>query len=315
VRKNEEAYDHVYVLHHPDEERPAARPLRTAPAYDRQRAMGAQFGQVNGWERPNYYAPPGFDDQAARSFRRGGWWEYARAEARAIREAAGIIDASAFTKHRVAGPGATRFLDWFTTNRLPKVGRLTLTYALTGAGTTRSEYTVVRLGDDDYYLISAGAWTDYDADYLRKAAQDRMQDFGYIEIQDITTQWGVLAIAGPRARAVLGALVRDAAPDTVLSNQRFPWLSMRPIELGMCPVRAIRVAYTGELGWELHHPWAHARKTGCGRKNPIAPLVPNWVATPPRWRRAWIVSSTWTRISMARRRCWPPASGRAVSPC
>ncbi len=89
ARKNEEAYSHVYVLHHPDEERPACRPLRTSPAYDRQKAAGAQFGQVNGWERPNYYAPEGFDDHAARSFRRGGWWEHARAEAEASARAWG----------------------------------------------------------------------------------------------------------------------------------------------------------------------------------------------------------------------------------
>ena len=254
VQKNEECYSHVFILHHPDEEREAARPLRTAPAYDRQKAQGAQFGQVNGWERPNYYAPEGFDDHAARSFRRGGWWQYAVEEARAIREGVGLIDATAFTKHVVKGPGATAFLDWFTCNKLPKVGRINLTYALTDAGTTRTEYTIVRLAEEEYYLVSAGAWTAYDADYLRKSAADKAGEFGYIEIQDVTTQWGVFAIAGPKSRDVLNALVRDAAPETALSNARFPWLSMREIELGMCPVRAIRVAYTGELGWELHHP-------------------------------------------------------------
>ncbi|WPZ22377.1 FAD-dependent oxidoreductase [Sulfitobacter faviae] len=254
ARKNEEAYDHVYILHHPDEERPACRPLRTSPAYDRQAARGAQFGQVNGWERPNYFAPEGFSDHDSRSFRRGGWWQYAVEEAKAIREGVGLIDATAFTKHLVRGPGATAFLDWFTCNKLPSVGRINLTYALTGAGTTRTEYTIVRLAQDEYYLVSAGAWTAYDSDYLRKAIADRMPEVGYVECHDVTTQWGVFAIAGPKSRDVLGALVRDAAPETVLGNKRFPWLTMRDIELGMVPVRAIRVAYTGELGWELHHP-------------------------------------------------------------
>ena len=257
ARKNEECYDHVYILHHPDEERPACRPLRTAPAYDRQKARGAQFGFVNGWERPNYYGPldaPETFDHDARSFRRGDWWQYAVEEAKAIREGVGLIDATAFTKHVVKGPGATRFLDWFTCNKLPKVGRINLTYALTAHGTTRTEYTIVRNGEDSYYLVSAGAWTEYDADFLRKAAADKMGEFGYIEIQDVTTQWGVFAIAGPKSRDVLREVVKDADPDTVLSNKRFPWLSARKIELGMCPVNAIRVAYTGELGWELHHP-------------------------------------------------------------
>ncbi len=254
ARKNEECYDHVYILHHPDEERPACRPLRTAPAYDRQKALGAQFGFVNGWERPNYYAPADFNDHDSRSFRRGGWWQYAHDEAKAVREGVGLIDATAFTKHVVKGPGAVQFLDWFTCNKLPAVGRINLTYALTDHGTTRTEYTIVRLGQDEFYLVSAGAWTAYDADFLRKAAADKAGEFGYIEIQDVTTQWGVFAIAGPKSRDVLNEIVKDADPATVLGNKRFPWLTMRNIELGMCPVRAIRVAYTGELGWELHHP-------------------------------------------------------------
>ncbi|WP_380053719.1 FAD-dependent oxidoreductase [Falsihalocynthiibacter sp. SS001] len=254
--KNEEAYEHVYILHHPDEERPAARPLRTSPAYDRQKAAGAQFGQVNGWERPNYYAPEGFNDHDARSFRRGGWWQYAEQEASAIREGVGLIDATAFTKHVVHGPGATAFLDWFTCNRLPKVGRINLTYALTSAGTTRTEYTIVRLAENDYYLVSAGAWSDYDRDYLLKALEDwnASNQGNWASVQDVTTQWGVFAIAGPKSRDVLNELIRDADPEAALSNKRFPWLTCREIELGMCPVRAIRVAYTGELGWELHHP-------------------------------------------------------------
>jgi len=232
----------------------ACRPLRTSPAYDRQKAAGAQFGQVNGWERPNYYAPLDFNDKESRSFRRGAWWQYAVQEAKAIRENVGLIDATAFAKHLVKGPGATQFLDWFTCNKLPKVGRINLTYALTAAGTTRSEYTIVRNAESEYYLVSAGAWSAYDADYLRKAAEDKAQEFGYIEIQDVTTQWGVFAIAGPNSRKVLNKLIKDTEPGTALSNKRFPWLSVKQIELGMCPVRAIRVAYTGELGWELHHP-------------------------------------------------------------
>jgi len=254
ARKNEEAYEHVYILHHPDEERPACRPLRTSPAYDRQAARGAQFGWVNGWERPNYYAPEGFNDHDARSFRRGGWWQYAVEEAKAVREGVGLIDATAFTKHLVKGPGATAFLDWFTCNKLPSVGRINLTYALTGAGTTRTEYTIVRLAEHEYYLVSAGGWTAYDSDYLRKAIEDKAPELGYIECHDVTTQWGVFAIAGPKSRDVLREVIKDADPETALSNKRFPWLTMRNIELGMVPVRAIRVAYTGELGWELHHP-------------------------------------------------------------
>jgi dimethylglycine dehydrogenase len=258
ARKNEEAYEHVYILHHPDEERPACRPLRTAPCYDRMAARGAQFGQVNGWERPNYFGPLDASDSFdhdARSFRRGAWWRHAVHEASAIRNGVGLIDATAFTKHWVTGAGATAFLDRFTCNRLPRVGRINLTYALSDAGTVRTEYTIVRMAENKYYLISAGAWTAYDQDYLIKAAEDFSAETGQsVMISDVTSQYGVFAIAGPRTRDVLKPLIRDADPATALSNKRFPWLSARNIELDMCPLTAVRVAYTGELGWELHHP-------------------------------------------------------------
>lgn len=254
ARKNEESYSNVFVLHHPDEEREAARPLRTAPCYDRMAARGAQFGQVNGWERPIYFAPQGFDDHASRSFRRGGWWQYAAQEARAIRENVGMIDATAFAKHVLKGPGATAFLDWFTCNRLPKPGRVSLTYALTDAGTVRTEYTIARLGPDTYYLVSAGAWAAYDSDFLAKSVEEKLAEFGPMYLADVTTQSGVFAIAGPSSRDLLAKLIRDPEPATALGNKRFPWLGVRGIELMMCPVTAIRVAYTGELGWELHHP-------------------------------------------------------------
>lgn len=254
ARKNEEAYDHVFVTHHPDEERPACRPLRTAPCYDRMAARGAQFGQVNGWERPNYFAPQDFDDAASRSFRRGGWWKYAVEEAKAVRESVGLFDATAFTKHRVRGAGATAFLDWLTCNRLPRIGRINLTYALSLGGTVRTEATIVRLAENDYYVITAGSAQEYDHDFFVKEAEKKQGEFGHIDIWDVTTQWGVFAIAGPRSRDLLRPLVIDEDPATALSNKRFPWLTARELDLGMCPTLAIRVAYTGELGWELHHP-------------------------------------------------------------
>ena len=296
VKKNEEAYEHVYILHHPDEERPAARPLRTGPAYDRQKALGAQFGCVNGFERPNYYGPLDADDNFdhdARSFRRGGWWQYAVEEAKAIREGVGLIDATAFAKHTVTGAGATEFLDRFTCNKLPKVGRINLTYALTSKGTTRTEYTIVRNGENNYYLVSAGAWQAYDHDYLVKAAEDFMAETGKLVIvQDVTTQWGVFAIAGPKTRDVLGQIIRDAEPETALSNKRFPWLSARQIELGMCRVNAIRVAYTGELGWELHHPiemqnylWDLLMKAGEAHGlKPVGARAQNWLRQEKSYR-------------------------------
>ena len=254
ARKNEECYEHVYVLHHPDEERPACRPLRTFPCYEKLKNYGAQFGQVNGWERPNYFATKDFNDLDSRSFRRGKWWEYTKNEAKAIREKVGLIDISAFTKHLVKGPGATLFLDWFTCNNLPKINRISLTYSLTSTGTVRSEYTIVRKSQNEFYLISAGALTDYDKDYLIKNAEDKEKEFGYIEIQDVTSQFGAFAIAGPKSKEFLISMINDKEPSELFSNKNFPWLSFKNIELDMIPILAIRVAYTGELGWELHYP-------------------------------------------------------------
>ncbi|MEM6662196.1 MAG: FAD-dependent oxidoreductase [Pseudomonadota bacterium] len=257
ARKNEECYEHVYILHHPDEERGACRPLKTAPCYDRVKARGAQFGQVNGWERPNYYGPadaPATFDHDARSFRRGGWWQYAIDEAKAIRTGVGLVDATAFTKHVLQGPGATAFLDWLTCNKLPRIGRTNLTYALTDAGTVRTELTIIRQGEDKYYLVTAGAAEAYDSDYLQKMVMDKQSEFGSMMLVNVTGQTGVFAIAGPKSRDVLKGLVVDLEPETALSNKRFPWLSARQLDLKMCRTMAIRVAYTGELGWELHHP-------------------------------------------------------------
>ena len=254
VKKNEEAYEHVYILHHPDEERPAARPLRTAPCYDRMKAEGAQFGCVNGWERPNYFAETGFNDHDSRSFRRGGWWEYAKREAEAVREGLGMFDATAFTKHVLKGPGATAFLDWLTCNKLPRIGRINLTYALTVAGTVRTELTIVRQSEDSYYLVTAGAAQAYDSDFLAKMVEDKIAEYGAMVLMDVTTQYGVFAIAGPRSRDLMKKLVFAENPEEAFTNKNFPWLSAKQIDLGMVPTMAIRVAYTGELGWELHHP-------------------------------------------------------------
>ncbi|MEO1539231.1 MAG: FAD-dependent oxidoreductase [Pseudomonadota bacterium] len=290
--KNQEAYEHVYILHHPDEERPAARPLKTAPCYDRMKSLGAQFGQVNGWERPNYFAPDGFSDHDSRSFRRGGWWDHAVAEARAVRDAAGLIDASAFTKHVLTGPGATPFLDWLTCNRLPKVGRINLTYALTDAGTVRTELTIVRQEEDVFYLVTAGAAEAYDSDYLAKMVQEKMATFGSMYLTNVTSQYGVFALAGPKSRDILRNLVVAQDPAAELSNADFPWLSARKIDLGMVPTLAIRVAYTGELGWELHHPMEMQnhlfdRLMEAGRAHGLTPVgarAQNWLRQEKSYR-------------------------------
>ncbi len=249
--KNEEAYEHVFIIHYPDEERPAARPAKTSPCHDRLAARGAVWGQRYGWERPNWFAPEGIEPRDVWSFRRTNYFAHVGEECRATRAGAGLIDITSFSKFRVSGPGAEAWLDGLLANRLPRtVGRLTLCHALTQTGGVRSEFTVMRDGGDAFYLVSSGAAERYDGDFLQRGAPSD----GSVTIENITTAHGVLVLVGPRARDILGALT-----DADLGNAAFPWLSGRPIEVGHAPVRAMRVNFVGELGWELHHPIAYQR--------------------------------------------------------
>jgi dimethylglycine dehydrogenase len=246
VEKNEEAYSHVFVIHYPDEERPAGRPLRTAPCYERMRDKGAVFGQKFGWERPNFFATDGMAQEDDWSFRRSNWFEAIRKEVANSTENVGLLDMTAFAKCRVSGPGAVEFLDGFVANKLPKnIGGLTLAHALNRNGGIHSEFTIRREPNDSFYLVSAGALQRLDHDYLLK----RMPKDGSVQFTQLTGATGVLVIAGPKSRQLLQ---RVSSAD--LSNEAFPWLTAQDIVIGKAPVNAMRVNYVGELGWELHHP-------------------------------------------------------------
>jgi len=247
--KNEEAYEHIFVLHYPLEERGGARPAKTSPIYDRLTALGAVWGQKFGWERPNWFAPKGTEPKDVLSFRRGNFFEAAREESRAVRERVGIQDLTGFSKFVVEGKGAEAMLDRLVANKLPKGHlRTQLCHVLNSAGGVVSEFTVTRLGPQSFYLISAAAAGAHDHDILWRA----MPTDGSVTLRDVTLENGVLVVAGPRARDVL-----QKATDADLSNAGFPWLSGKKIVVGVAPVLALRVNFLGELGWELHHPLAY----------------------------------------------------------
>lgn len=244
--KNEETYENVFTIHYPDEERPAARPAKTSPVHAKLDAAGAVFGQRYGWERPNWFAPQGVARKDDWSFRRSNYFEHVGNECRTVRERVGLIDITSFSKFQVTGPGAEAFLDRLVANRLPaKQGRINLTHALTETGGVRSEFTIMRDGPESFYLVSSGAAERYDHDLLLKT----MPEDGSVRLENITEAHGVLVLCGPNARNVLRQLT-----DADLSNAAFPWLSGQHITVGMAPVRAMRVNFVGELGWELHHP-------------------------------------------------------------
>ena len=246
--KNEEAYEHVFIIHYPDEERPAARPAKTSPCHDRLDARGAVWGQRYGWERPNWFAPKDVEGKDKWSFRRTNYFEDVGNECHAVRERAGLIDITSFSKFLVSGPGAEAALDRCVANTLPKkVGGIGLCHALTKKGGVRSEFTITRDGPDRFYLVSSGAAERYDYDFLCKnVAGDG------VTVENQTLAHGVLVLAGPRARDILSQVT-----DADLSNEAFPWLSTRQIDIGVAPVRAMRVNFVGDLGWELHHPIAY----------------------------------------------------------
>ena len=246
IAKNEEAYRNVFTVHYPDEERPAGRPLRTPPCHDRLAALGAVFGQKFGWERANWFAPPGTPAEDHWSFRRSRWFEHVGNEARNASENAGLLDMSAFAKCRVTGPGAAAFLDRLVANRVPaRRGPVRLVHALNTRGGVHSEFTLYREGPESFYLVSAGAFQRLDHDWIRK----HLPEDGSVQLRDLTNRIGVLVVAGPRSREILQ---RVSGAD--FSNPAFPWLTGRRIEVALAPCLALRVNFVGELGWELHHP-------------------------------------------------------------
>jgi dimethylglycine dehydrogenase len=271
VEKNEEAYAKVFTLHYPDEERAGARPLRQTPCYGRMRDLGAVFGSVYGWERPNWFAPldyslsekdlakpdvllnenhppvrAGEKPREKWSFRRSNYFDFVGAECRNVHENVGLQDMSAFAKFEVSGPGAAAWLDSILTNRIPKaLNRVSLTYLLTARGGVRAEFTLTRVGAQRFYLVSAGALEAHDFDTL----QMLLPNDGGVRLDKVTTQYGVLVLAGPRSREVLAKVA-----DTDVSDKAFPWLTARPLSIGAAGLLALRVNFVGELGYEFHHP-------------------------------------------------------------
>jgi dimethylglycine dehydrogenase len=217
VAKAIEVYQNEYASSFPYEERPAGRPLRTSPLYETLKAKGARFGARGGWERAVYLDLKGDVPADTHSFRRENVWHGAVAEeVRAVRERVGILDLPGFTKYELKGPGASKHLDYLSCSKLPSQGRVSLAYALTEDGKLWSEFTITRLGEDHFYIISAAIAATHDMDLLRKG----LTADSVITVKDVTADFGTLIVAGPRARDVLAQVTKAD-----LSNAGFPWLT------------------------------------------------------------------------------------------
>jgi len=240
-----ELYQHEYAIAFPFEERPAGRPAKTTPLYGMLKQKGAMFGARGGWERATWFVPEGQEAKQDLSHHHTNWFDAVAEECKAVRERVGVLDLGGFSKYEVTGPGAAAYLDRLIAGKLPKEGRISLSYFCNDKGKILSEVTITRWSEEEFYLCSAGAAEWHDLHWMKH----HLPDDGSVQIANITPQLGTLILAGPKARQVLSKVTKAD-----LSNKAFPWLSARKIEINMAAVMALRVNYVGELGWELHVP-------------------------------------------------------------
>lgn len=239
--------------HFPDQNLPAGRPGKTAPSYDRLNALGAVWGARNGWEMPNWYAPAGIIHEGRDSYRQRNFQsgQYVAKEVSAIRTSVGLVEMTPMAKFEIRGAGATRWLDRILANRLPGIGRVALCHHLTPGGAVEADYTVARLDEDAYYLVSVPRRELLNFDTLARL----LPDDGSVTLSNVTMARGIFTIAGPQSRDLLSKVT-----EIRLGNEDFPWMSLRTSPVGLASdVRLMRVSCTGELAWELHHPIAWQR--------------------------------------------------------
>ena len=238
-----------YAIAWPNREHQTGRDLLRSPLHARLAARGACFGAKMLWERANWFAPPGAEPRAEYSFGRQGWLPHAAREHRAARESVALFDQTSFGKLLVQGPDAGALLDRLAANDLAgPVGRTVYTPLLNERGGYESDLTISRIGGDAWFVVTGGAQRIRDADWIARHA-----GAARVTVTDVTEAWATLGLMGPRSREVL-ARVTDAA----LGAAAFPYPSLRDIAVAGVDVRAIRVSYVGELGWELYVPVAHA---------------------------------------------------------
>jgi dimethylglycine dehydrogenase len=243
IAKGMEVYGHEYDMHFPHHEWPAGRGKKLSPLHDRLVNMGAQMGAYNGWERANWFAGLGDDCSEQATFtwkRQGPWTKRVEQECLAVRDAAGILDLPGFSRFRVKGEGAAEWLRTFCTGGIPKVGRFGLIYVADSRGRILTEMSVMRLSQDDFFLITAATaqWHDYEL------IKSRLPDDAHFEVSDVTDKFMTQIFSGPSTRSIL-AKISDA-------DLTQPWLSHQSAQINGTWVQLVRVSFAGELGWEIH---------------------------------------------------------------
>ena len=249
LARTKEIYETYYDVKYPGHERSAGRPLRVYSAYERLQQLGAAFGEKSGWERANWFEPNA--ERGDESLRPRGWagklWSPAiGAEHLACRDAAAIFDESSFAKILVSGEGAADLLESLCANRVARdVGQVTYTQMLNPRGGIECDFTVTRLAEDRFRIVTGTAFGQHDLAWIAQ----HVPDDGSVQVVDETSAYACFGLWGPRARDILQPL---ASAD--LANEAFPYMRARELAVGRIPCLALRVTYVGELGWELYCP-------------------------------------------------------------
>ncbi len=258
-----DTYPRLYSIFFPNEFRDAARPNRTSPIYEHQKAANAVFGDYYGWECPNYFPPKGQDEYETPSWRRSNAFEHVARECRHAAEKVGIIDLTRFAKTKISGPGAKAWLNNMTCQKIPEVdGRIALSPMLDHNGNFKSDMTVTRVNEKEFFCVTASVGKKHDQHWM----MSNLPQDGSVEMEDLTYKMGCLVLVGPDSRKVLEKVAYDD-----VSNEAFKFSTSREIYVGRTKCRINRMNYVGELGFEIFHPIeqqlaVHERLMAAGRE-------------------------------------------------
>ena len=245
--KSFEDYNRMYAFSAPGEELDTGRKLRTTPLYDILKAKNCIFTQAFGWERPQWFAPEGVDEETI-GYKRSNSFDSVANECKAVRERVGVMDLSSFAKFEVTGPDAGEFINKITANKLPKQNGIVLTHALNENAVFETEFTITRLAEDKYYLLSGSTCESRDWDLLNQRKYE-VEGIENISIKNVSNDYGILVLAGPDSRNVLEKITEED-----ISKANFKWLTGREMTVAGIELVALKLNYVGELGWELHCP-------------------------------------------------------------
>ncbi len=241
-----EAYGKHYTVGFPHEEYASGRPRIVSPLYEKLKKYGACFGSKLGWERPNWFAPEGVAPRDIYSMGRQNWFSHVGVEHQLVRECAGVFDQSSFAKFELCGKDAEAALNYICANKMPKhPGRLVYTQMLNSRGGIECDLTVAKLAENQFYIITGTGFRAHDFHWIADHIPDGME----VNLRDVTESFGTLVVMGPKSRQILQKITYgDLTPENFLFGD------VKTLSIKGHPVRALRVTYVGELGWELHAP-------------------------------------------------------------